>query len=467
MYLQEVLEVAIGLVFMWLVVSVAAMTLQEWISNILQWRAKDLENNISILLNQTDFAKEIYRHPLIASLYSPPKNPKKSPRLPSYIPANKFAAALFDLIVKAGSNESPIKAFTNEIDRQLQALHDPDQQKMVKEDWETILETGKQVAKSGAGQNAVDSLKVEIKDFGVRHPELKDSLEGILLPQIDRYYKDFLSKQIIDETNSDLLMRQFHLGLKSLSMVGEKDFGKGNRSKLKEAIEAILSTAQVSLEKGEAVVSKARKEFENWFNDSMDRLSGAYKRKAQVVSFIIGTTLALLLNVDSINLATSLWREPILRQAIVAQAQDYIVSNQQAPLTNTDTSGTVDNPIQNVQKLQADLGAINIPLGWFSQPIPQQSAVSCKLNAITESNEAGNLINIYGIQVGKVCYPLINSPVMSADYWLAWLIKILGMLITGAAAAQGAPFWFDILKKLVNVRSAGIKPEEKNPKPVG
>jgi hypothetical protein len=25
---------------------------------------------------------------------------------------------------------------------------------------------------------------------------------------------------------------------------------------------------------------------------------------------------------------------------------------------------------------------------------------------------------------------------------------------------QGAPFWFDILKRLVNVRSAGQKPEE-------
>jgi hypothetical protein len=56
---------------------------------------------------------------------------------------------------------------------------------------------------------------------------------------------------------------------------------------------------------------------------------------------------------------------------------------------------------------------------------------------------------------------------MNIDYWLAWLTKILGMAITGAAAAQGAPFWFDILKKLVNVRSAGIKPEENNPKPVG
>ena len=467
MYLQEVFEVAIGLVFMWLVVSVTAMTLQEWISNLLQWRAKDLENNIYTLLNNTDLAKDIYNHPLIASLYPPSTNQKKTPRLPSYIPANKFATALFDLVVEAGSNDSLVNAFTSEIDRQLKELRDPDQQTITKEDWDTVLEIAKQVARSGAGQRAVDSIILEVNKFGARHPELKESLDKILLPQINKYYNDFLVEQITDETNSDLTMRQFRLGLKALSHIGEKDPGRGDRKKLKEAIEAILRSAQIYAEKGEAAVTKTRKEFENWFNDSMDRLSGAYKRKAQLVSFLLGVFLAILLNVDSINLATSLWREPMLRQAIVAQAQDYIASNQQAAVTNSDTTGTAENPIQNVQKLQADLGAINIPIGWFSQPVPQKSTVSCKLNAITDSDESGNLTNIYGIQIGKVCYPLINSPVMTADYWLAWLIKILGMMITGAAAAQGAPFWFDILKKLVNVRSAGIKPEENNPKPVG
>jgi hypothetical protein len=34
----------------------------------------------------------------------------------------------------------------------------------------------------------------------------------------------------------------------------------------------------------------------------------------------------------------------------------------------------------------------------------------------------------------------------------------MGCVITAAAAAQGAPFWFDILAKLVNVRSSGMRP---------
>ncbi len=103
MYLQEILEVAIGLVFIWLVLSIAAMTIQEWIENILNGRAKDLENAIREMLNSRELAKNLYEHPLISSLYSAPQNPRKKPRLPSYIPPNKFASALFELVVKAGS----------------------------------------------------------------------------------------------------------------------------------------------------------------------------------------------------------------------------------------------------------------------------------------------------------------------------------------------------------------------------
>ena len=30
-----------------------------------------------------------------------------------------------------------------------------------------------------------------------------------------------------------------------------------------------------------------------------------------------------------------------------------------------------------------------------------------------------------------------------------WLAKIMGILLSGMAAAQGAPYWFDIMRKLV------------------
>ncbi|MEU7908022.1 hypothetical protein [Actinoplanes sp. NPDC049118] len=43
-----------------------------------------------------------------------------------------------------------------------------------------------------------------------------------------------------------------------------------------------------------------------------------------------------------------------------------------------------------------------------------------------------------------------------------WLLKLLGLALTAAAAAIGAPFWFDLLNRLVNLRSTGRRP---GPKP--
>ncbi|AGZ41925.1 hypothetical protein [Actinoplanes friuliensis] len=40
-----------------------------------------------------------------------------------------------------------------------------------------------------------------------------------------------------------------------------------------------------------------------------------------------------------------------------------------------------------------------------------------------------------------------------------WLLKLLGLVLTAAAAALGAPFWFDLLNRLVNLRSTGKRPD--------
>jgi hypothetical protein len=41
------------------------------------------------------------------------------------------------------------------------------------------------------------------------------------------------------------------------------------------------------------------------------------------------------------------------------------------------------------------------------------------------------------------------------------LLKLIGWLITAGATVLGAPFWFDTLKKLVNIRGTGVNPAEK------
>ena len=46
-----------------------------------------------------------------------------------------------------------------------------------------------------------------------------------------------------------------------------------------------------------------------------------------------------------------------------------------------------------------------------------------------------------------------------------WLIKkFAGWFMTGLALSLGAPFWFDLLSKFVNIRGAGVKPERQDAK---
>ncbi|HEY5157283.1 MAG TPA: hypothetical protein VII93_04890, partial [Anaerolineales bacterium] len=81
MYLQEILEVAIGLVFVWLVVSIGTMSLHEWLGNIANSRAKGLEKAIVQMLSSPDLTRRFYEYPLIANLYQQPKKKGQKVRL--------------------------------------------------------------------------------------------------------------------------------------------------------------------------------------------------------------------------------------------------------------------------------------------------------------------------------------------------------------------------------------------------
>ena len=91
MYLDAILEVAIGLVFAWLVLSIATMQMQEWISSWFRWRAQSLEKSIHRMFQNEKLVEQFYKHSMIASLSQPGHKP-------SYIPSDRFAETLFDIL---------------------------------------------------------------------------------------------------------------------------------------------------------------------------------------------------------------------------------------------------------------------------------------------------------------------------------------------------------------------------------
>lgn len=181
----------------------------------------------------------------------------------------------------------------------------------------------------------------------------------------------------------------------------------------------------------EVIATKMQSDLSGWFEDVMDRSSGDYKRKASKWALLLGMILAFAFNVDSIEISTRMWQEPTLRQVIVAQAQNY---------QGTEAQSSLDSSIDAV----AELG---IPIGWTT--VEPQEGQRCGWIPGQSVYPA--------IWTNGDCQILLNLPRMD-DGW-GWAIKFFGLLISGIAAAQGAPFWFDILNKVVNLRSSGRQPK--------
>lgn len=117
----QMLDVVIGMAFVYLLLSLICSAICELIEAKLKCRAKDLERGIRELLKDEkgEWAKKIYEHPLVYGLfkgeYDPTKKSKKNgrervkPDLPSYIPPRNFALALMDVVSPstAGSGSTP------------------------------------------------------------------------------------------------------------------------------------------------------------------------------------------------------------------------------------------------------------------------------------------------------------------------------------------------------------------------
>jgi hypothetical protein len=145
-----------------------------------------------------------------------------------------------------------------------------------------------------------------------------------------------------------------------------------------------------------------RRNVETTFNDSMERASGWYKRKVQIVIVICAAVLAIGLNVDTVHVASYLLDDTAARTAVAAQAQ----------------GANAADALKQVEQLQ-------LPVGWGDQG-PQGSD--------------RNLSHLPG-----------------------WgLRRLPGWILTIAALSLGAPFWFDLLSRFARLRSAGV-PEKPRP----
>src|SRR5436305_5613474 len=90
-----VLDVVIGLAFLYLLFALTCTTVNELIAALLNRRATMLRRGIEHLLGDKGLTEAVYQHPTIVSLGTPGRTTGPEP---SYIPGDRFAVALTDHI---------------------------------------------------------------------------------------------------------------------------------------------------------------------------------------------------------------------------------------------------------------------------------------------------------------------------------------------------------------------------------
>ena len=441
MSIVGILELATGMIFAWLVMSLASMYIQELIVSKLAWRSHMLEGSITNLLANRTLARQVYDHQLIKSLYNGADGQTK----PSYIPAAHFSMALIDIIRHSPKEAAFIQETLYELENDLGKLKKSKRGQAQKQLGLAIDLTRKAITSDSSPEvsnGILDEVKKVIRKLSTDYPELQPLIEAKFMAfavqkkQIDAILSDFQ----LSNTNipADSAIYQFKAGLAVMGIT---------HPDLKQALEALTMDIKDFSDKTINSLETVGANIEDWFNNSMDRLSGWYKRRAQTLAFFIGLSLALVLNVDSLQLATQLWRDPVVRQALAAQANVLISQNPNGVSTPT---------ASQLMELNNQISQLNIPIGWVGTALPASPTGSVQIgdgstqvcNPIPSSNT-----ELFGLFLVNQCYPLINTPLFNDP--AGWLMKAFGLLLTGIAAAQGAPFWFDVLKNVVNVRLTG------------
>ena len=274
-----------------------------------------------------------------------------------------------------------------------------------------------------------------------RANDLKDTIDNLLFDDewkkiADEIWKSPFIESLKKDKNklpSYIPPRNFALSLLEFIMPKkndpDKDDPKMNTATLKKAISGngVITgdTKKVLLtlidEAGDNL-DKFRKNIEQFYTDAMDRAGGWYKKKIQIFLLVFAVIATILINVDTIHIAKTLWNNP----AAAKLSADFVEANIKMIEISDSSYNIMVGDTSDYNKIQIDkakslLNESLIPIGWDERNYPDKS--------------------------------FFGDP-------LAWLAKLLGWFITATAASLGAPFWFDTVNKFINLRGSGKKPED-------
>lgn len=489
MFGSAILETAIGLIFVYLLMGLILSAVTELISSWLHWRAKTLQEALHNLLDASgggagdDWVEKLFKHPLVQGLSRPrgaeepalaaEESATAHPeRTPAYIPARIFSTALLDLVRGPGD---PATDLLQKVRATLETVPDMGTSASVRQQMQTLIDRFP----------ATGRLARELSQLLAAPPEagLREAVQQVLAnratdPALQRLTEAW-SQLPVDLSGSQLEAKASAL-LGTVEKIGngKRDLQQlidflpagASAAECKAAILALVESQDLRalvetveeklsgtalghslsalLRRAQGRLTGLEQAVETWFNDSMNQVSGWYRRKTQQVHIVLAVILTVGLNVDTMVLIQALSTDTDLRQALVVQAEATVENppaQLAAPAPQTTEATTIADTqarAQEVDELLDQLDQLDLPVGWL--PAGSDDPVAAKQQRI---------------------FPPLPASSSGFEGWAKRWLAILwfhffGWVMTAAAASLGAPFWFDLLKKVISIRSNGQPPAE-------
>ena len=202
-------------------------------------------------------------------------------------------------------------------------------------------------------------------------------------------------------------------------------------------------------------VPKFKVSLEAWFDETMDRASGWYKKHTQIVLFFVGLAISIVFNVDTLKIVDKLEKDPKLRQQIVQQADAFV---QDHPNLDTDLmQQEIEYKKAVMRTMQIDSSLKKSDKGT----VLEDSLKLVKYRLLKERKDT--LLNrsekIIKNDIKNVNHSLgLGWEAYDSSSFLNIFYSLIGWMVTALALSLGAPFWFDLLNRLMKLRGSVTTP---------
>jgi hypothetical protein len=176
---------------------------------------------------------------------------------------------------------------------------------------------------------------------------------------------------------------------------------------------------------------------EHWFDSGMERVTGWYKRKSQIITVLVAIAVAIGCNANTLRIAERLDKDPTTRSAVLVAAE-----------------GALEKPCcgQETAKEKEEAKAKEEEQEKKGEKPDATVEIEHSISHFSEATKSLGSLGTLGL---PLFWGNDNQP-STMTFWE----NALGWFLTVVAISLGAPFWFDALGKLSNLRTTGKKPKE-------